>query len=61
MCSRLQRHTIATLAAVVVEGPMGGAHYFLLLDMFLEKYEECAGTFWRGTQLHAKLQTAAAF
>ena len=28
------------------------------LDMFLEKYQESAGTFWRGTkQLQAKLQT----
>ena len=27
--------------------------------MFLEKYQESAGTYWRGTtQLHAKLQTS---
>ena len=43
--------TIATPAAVVVEE--------ILLEMFLEKYEESAGTFWQGTtQLHAKLQTS---
>ena len=53
VCNRLQRHTIATPAAVVVEE--------ILLDMFLEKYEESAGTFWwRTTQLHAKLQTSEA-
>ena len=47
VCRRLQRHTIATPAAVVVEE--------ILLNMFLEKCQESTGTFWRGTtppQIH---------
>jgi len=32
----------------------------ILLDMFLERYQESAGTFWRETtQLHAKILTSA--